>query len=1088
MSSELSSRLCALIFASGLGVTLATGSATAAADTGSESSPPSATTSSSPAQETSDPSSRPEDGLSSEHAARPDADGDDADDDDAADNDDLGAEGESNAAEPADAAGDGEDGPSAEELSDAEPQVEPVDNEGSGGLSFQTPDAAVGRENDASEEDPADPTESGLPFPGDLDHPAMPVDDAEDLAATDGAAAAPQDAVIDRVELGGPEGAAASAVTQPVSASIGTELVRRGPLEWLVAGAFAIIGLAPSDPAAPVENPIVAALLAWSRRVDSFFFGHTPTAAPVQTNNGSVVVTGTLGAADADGDKLAYRLQRGPSAGSVVINADGTYTYTASAELAIAGGTDTFVVVVRERGIHLHLLGGRSSISVPVSVVVAANAAPVQHEPTTVLNPGQSTGVVSGGLHVTDPNGDPLTYRLASGPEKGAVVLTGDGGFVYRPREAARVRAGALDADDQDMLDNFTVTVSDGVSATDVTVTVPVAPLHNTIVGTIRVGDYPQAVAVGADGRYLYVTHLDGRVSVVDVAAGSVVGSMGGGDSAGGLDDDLVEVGASGIAISADGSRIFVANPVDDTVSVIEVASNSVSTIEVGDNPTVLALSADNARAYVVNAHDNSVSVIDTATRSVIATVVVGAGPSAMALSADGARLYVSNHTDGTVTVIDTSTSVASTISVGGNPSALAVSADGSRIYVSDSSGGVLSVFDTTTGRVIASVEVGQNPSGVAVSSDGHRAYVTNAADNTVSIVDLSLNRVTHTLRGVGSTPIAITINADGTRAYVASANSGTVTVVSIVPETGLSSSRGFNVYNFTDKPLTLDHYVDNLRPEGGPPLGYVLRPGQGVHFEVTRYFPSDSVAVLAFRGDDGVGYDVRLGVDGWDAGRFGGCSYTSGGGRHCDPASLGHNDQEIFLLDAPGSTIVVPAGEGQRQVDLVNQLCQDGQGSGRISCSFAHKQEVDTYGMEKPVGSAVRNNTDLEQSYSVAITDTVSASDSLQISAKAAFKGLKGFIDLEIQATYGHTWTSTHQFTQTLNVKVSPHFQAAIYAQQPVWRVYGDLTVVMGSTTYVLKDVYFDSPNPEGLGLYEIRATPIPGQRGNAEAVSLEI
>jgi len=59
-------------------------------------------------------------------------------------------------------------------------------------------------------------------------------------------------------------------------------------------------------------------------------------------------------------------------------------------------------------------------------------------------------------------------------------------------------------------------------------------------------------------------------------------------------------------------------------------------------------------RAYVTDHLDNTISVIDIATNTVVATIPVGLGPFAVAITPDGTRAYVSNDFDNTVSVIDT--------------------------------------------------------------------------------------------------------------------------------------------------------------------------------------------------------------------------------------------------------------------------------------------------------------------------------------------------------------------------------------------------------------------------------------------------
>ena len=131
---------------------------------------------------------------------------------------------------------------------------------------------------------------------------------------------------------------------------------------------------------------LTAALAMISREINRLFFNRTPTAKPVlhSLSNGPVV-TGTIGGSDPDDDPLAYSVTDQPNHGTVAVDPVGTFTYTADPELAAAGGTDTFVVEVRDTGFHLNFWVP-TAISVPVTVTVQA-AAPDPVEPDPVLPP-----------------------------------------------------------------------------------------------------------------------------------------------------------------------------------------------------------------------------------------------------------------------------------------------------------------------------------------------------------------------------------------------------------------------------------------------------------------------------------------------------------------------------------------------------------------------------------------------------------------------------------------------------------------------------------------------------------------------------
>src|SRR6267143_859279 len=90
-------------------------------------------------------------------------------------------------------------------------------------------------------------------------------------------------------------------------------------------------------------------------------------------------------------------------------------------------------------------------------------------------------------------------------------------------------------------------------------------------------------------------------------------------------------------------------------------------------------------QAYITNLDDNTVSVIDTASNAAPAIVHVGLFPFGVAVTPDGAHVYVTNQGGGNVSVIATaSNTVTATVSVGVSPSGVAVTPGGTRGYVAN--------------------------------------------------------------------------------------------------------------------------------------------------------------------------------------------------------------------------------------------------------------------------------------------------------------------------------------------------------------------------------------------------------------------
>lgn len=145
----------------------------------------------------------------------------------------------------------------------------------------------------------------------------------------------------------------------------------------------------------------------------------------------------------------------------------------------------------------------------------------------------------------------------------------------------------------------------------------------------------PRSMAI--DGSNLYITDFDSvsgdnqyRVLVLDVS--SLV-ALTDNDAVERLDKDddglavgSVEVGDDPQNIIISGTQAFVSNYDDDTVSVIDLTSNTVTdTFAVGNRPFSFAIDAPAAvdtTLFVGNLEGNSLSIVDLATLDVLATFV----------------------------------------------------------------------------------------------------------------------------------------------------------------------------------------------------------------------------------------------------------------------------------------------------------------------------------------------------------------------------------------------------------------------------------------------------------------------------------
>lgn len=229
-------------------------------------------------------------------------------------------------------------------------------------------------------------------------------------------------------------------------------------------------------------------------------------------------------------------------------------------------------------------------------------------------------------------------------------------------------------------------------------------------------------------------------------------------------------------------NRVYVANSGTATVGVIDSATQTFTdSIPVGNNPVALAELPSGAKLYCVNQNDGTVSVISTADKLVLTTIPVGTMPSFVVSNDTGAFVFVANRGSGTVSVIDTtSDTVTSTLTVGAAPNFLFFDNSLKRVYVTNSGDGTVSIIRADVSPPVllgTPIPVGATPLSVTALADGSRAYVANSAAGTVSVISTSNNTVSKTIT-VGTNPVSIASSSDSTKVYVANKGSNTVSVI----------------------------------------------------------------------------------------------------------------------------------------------------------------------------------------------------------------------------------------------------------------------------------------------------------------------
>ena len=227
-----------------------------------------------------------------------------------------------------------------------------------------------------------------------------------------------------------------------------------------------------------------------------------------------------------------------------------------------------------------------------------------------------------------------------------------------------------------------------------------------------------------------------GRLSILDASTGAILQQVGLGSS--GTDGDGT-VSPDGPLYSPDGSTLWFSqtqdilrfnvlpngtvDPNPTQIALTDAKGNA-------DLPSGMALSPNGSLLYVALNGANTLGVIDTSTNTLVKQIPVGNAPRQVVVT--GGKAYVSNEggrpagahdftnlSDGTPLVADPSTGAAST--------------------------GSVSVVDLGNGTVTRSIKVGLQPTAEYLGADG-TLFVANSNDDSMTLIDTGSDEAVQTV------------------------------------------------------------------------------------------------------------------------------------------------------------------------------------------------------------------------------------------------------------------------------------------------------------------------------------------------------
>ncbi|MEM7731901.1 MAG: Ig-like domain-containing protein, partial [Pseudomonadota bacterium] len=198
-------------------------------------------------------------------------------------------------------------------------------------------------------------------------------------------------------------------------------------------------------------------------------------------------INGNLGEDSEGGFQVDPTSDGGPLNGSVVINGDGTYTYTPNPNF---NGTDSF-------GYQVTDADGGSSVG---TIFVTVN--PVDDVP--IANDLSFSGIeddeLSGTVTAENPDSENLSFSVLSQPSSGSVVMALDGTFTYTP------------APDVNGPVTFTYQVTDGTFLDQ--------PFDESVpqFGTVTINLAPENDAPVADDQFFAVSGSDALIGTIEAS------------------------------------------------------------------------------------------------------------------------------------------------------------------------------------------------------------------------------------------------------------------------------------------------------------------------------------------------------------------------------------------------------------------------------------------------------------------------------------------------------------------------------------------------------------------------------------------
>lgn len=271
-----------------------------------------------------------------------------------------------------------------------------------------------------------------------------------------------------------------------------------------------------------------------------------------------------------------------------------------------------------------------------------------------------------------------------------------------------------------------------------------------------------------------------------------------------------INVGSSALWVQIVDDKVYVTNPKDGTIAIIDENTNKViNTIDAGKDVTLIEVVKDKNKIYTTSGSTNKVSVFDLETHEKLNEIDLGEAEITLYSNSDkfygqynvfqtngvglaynpnNEMLYAVHHDVNHVNVIDTEKDVVvGTISVGIKPLLIEIDEETNTGFVTNWESNDVTVIDLNSNKVTGKLNTGFVPDQMAIDPQNRKLYVTHHASQHVAVIDLKNKSIETKIQLKGPTH-AIAFNSKNDIMHV-----------TYLPESGITGA------GFTDRVELID-------------------------------------------------------------------------------------------------------------------------------------------------------------------------------------------------------------------------------------------------------------------------------------------